>query len=67
MSLMGQSCRFGRVRQKSALPPILTVIADIVDGQLGATSGLMQCNKRRHSITSSARNKSDVGMDTPSA
>jgi len=34
---------------------------------LWANSGLMQCKKRGHSITSSARNKSDVGMDIPSA
>jgi len=26
---------------------------------------LVQCRKRGHSITSSARNKSDVGMDIP--
>jgi hypothetical protein len=34
---------------------------------VSANSGLMQCKKRGHSITSSARNKSDVGMDIPSA
>jgi len=34
---------------------------------LWANSGLMQCKKRGHSITSSVRNKSDVGMDIPRA
>jgi hypothetical protein len=66
--VMGQiGARHSRgVRGTSALPPILTVTADIPDRQLGANSGREQMQQHRdYSITSSARSRIDVGTSMP--
>jgi hypothetical protein len=49
-------------RVRSAYPPKLSMKADIPARQPSASSGLMHCsNDSPHSISSSARNRSDVG------
>jgi hypothetical protein len=56
MSALGQPRRFSRLRGTSALPPIITVTADISDRQLGA-----------YSMISSARPSSEGGIVNPIA
>jgi hypothetical protein len=73
MSGSGQERRIGGVRNISDLSPRADVGADIVEPPLCAKTGREQlqhhavCGRQSYSITSSARNKSDVGMDIPSA
>jgi hypothetical protein len=68
MSLWGHSRRFRDVRGTSALPPILTVTADIPDRQLGAMSGGEQPQQAAtYSITSSATASSIAATSRPSA
>ena len=67
MSALGQKRTYAVQNGMSALPSKADMCSATRRCPLSANTGLMQCNKRGHSITSSARNKSDVGMDIPSA
>src|SRR5712691_162275 len=65
-SLHGQSRQIADVRDASAVPPILTVIADILGRQPRASKRLPRCNIRHHySITSSAMASSVGGTVRP--
>jgi hypothetical protein len=51
----------------SAMPPIATELMRCGEMTRSATTGLMQCNNRIYSITSSARASNVGGISRPSA